>query len=238
MFQELKVLCSGSFIAILRTILADLESATRLTVTATAARSIENTASSIPSRLRRGEVFDLIICFDEAAEMLLHEGLLLASSRVSLAQSVLAVAVKQGRSAPVLGTIDQLRAALLSARLVGYSASASGTYFCAELLPRLGIAEALQGRCQKIEHERVGDVVARGECDLGLQQRSELVPCKGITIATAFPEELQKVTTIAAAIPTGARHPEAALQVIEYLISAQVTDNLLVGGLRPIVHPA
>ena len=236
MLQELKVLCSGSFIAILHTILADLESATHLTVTATAARSSGSTAASIVSRLRRGEAFDLIICFDEAAEMLLQEGLLLASSRVSVAESILAVAVKQGSSVPSLSTIDQLRAALLSAPLVAYSASASGMYFCAELLPRLGIAEALQGRCRQIENERVGDVVARGECDLGLQQKSELVPCKGITIASSFPEELQKVTTLAAAIPTGARHHAAARQAIEYLISAQVIDRLLAGGVRPALR--
>lgn len=238
MYEETKVLCSGSFIDTLRATLADLRSATNVTVAATAARSIGSTADSIPYRLRRGKPFDLVICFDEAAEMLVQEGLLLGASKVAVAEAVLAVAVKQGSTVPALNTVDQLRAALLSARSIGYSASASGIYLHAEILPRLGIAEALQGRCRRVENERVGDVIARGECDLGFQQLSELVPCKGITVANSFPEELQKVTTIAAAVPTAALYPAAARQVIEYLVSSQVTDVLLAGGLRPVVRHA
>lgn len=46
--------------------------------------------------------------------------------------------------------------------------------------------------------ERVGNVVARGDAEIGFQQVSELLPVKGITYVGTIPDALQKVTGFSA----------------------------------------
>jgi len=68
----------------------------------------------------------------------------------------------------------------LRAKSIAYSAQVSGDYLSTELFPRLGIADQVKAKSQRIEHERVGAVVARGEAEIGFQQISELLPIEGI----------------------------------------------------------
>jgi molybdate transport system substrate-binding protein len=68
--------------------------------------------------------------------------------------------------------------ALLQAESIAYSAQASGVYLETDLFP-LSIADQLRGKSRRIERERVGAVVARGEAEIGFQQISELLPIAG-----------------------------------------------------------
>jgi len=45
-------------------------------------------------------------------------------------------------------------------------------------------------KSRKIMSERVGNVVARGDAEIGFQQLSELIPIEGIDIVGPLPAEL------------------------------------------------
>jgi molybdate transport system substrate-binding protein len=47
------------------------------------------------------------------------------------------------------------------------------------LFPRLGIADQMKPKSQRIGRERVGAVVARGDAEIGFQQISELLEIPG-----------------------------------------------------------
>jgi molybdate transport system substrate-binding protein len=178
--------------------------------------SLGNAPTSIPSRLQRGEPLDLVILSGDALDGLIAQGRIVAGSRVDLARSGIGVAVRAGASRPDIGSVDAFKRALLQARSIAHSSSASGVYL-ESLLKQLGIAAELASKIRKVEGEPVGQIVARGEAEIGFQQVSELLPVAGIDYVGPLPAEIQEITIFAAGIPVGAPQPDAARALIEFL---------------------
>jgi molybdate transport system substrate-binding protein len=123
---------------------------------------------------------------------------------------------------------------LLAAKSVAYSDSASGVYVENELFNRLGIADQMKGKSGMIPAEPVGEVVARGEAEIGFQQISELMPVPGIDIVGPLPPEVQKFTVFSGGIATGASEPAAGQALIAFLASPAAAPVLTNSGLVPI----
>lgn len=147
---------------------------------------------------------------EAALQELLREGALLRGSGVPIARSAIGMCVRAGAPRPAISTVDALRQTMLAAKSIAYSNSVSGQYLARELFPRLGIAGQVQGKCRRIDQERVGAVVARGEAEIGFQQISELLPVKGIDYAGPLPAEAQRVTVFAAGIVAKSGNRRAA----------------------------
>src|SRR5205085_7224813 len=127
-----------------------------------------------------------------------------------------------------------VKRALLAARSIAYSDSASGVYLSTELFPRLGIADAIREKSRMIPAEPVGQVVARGEAEIGFQQMSELLPVAGIDVVGELPGELQKVTVFSAGVVATAKEPEAAAALIGFLASPAAEETVVKSGLKPM----
>ena len=195
-------------------------------------------AESIPNRLQRGEAADVVILPDEALNQLIKDGLIVASTRVPLARSEIGMAVRAGAPKPDISSVTALRNALLQAKSVAYSASVSGIYLSTELFPKLGIADQMKSKSLRIERERVGAVVARGEAEIGFQQITELLEIKGIDYVGPLPPEVQRVTLVSAGVPVIAKNPEGARRLIQFFASANVAADLRKVGLQPLVPPS
>ena len=179
--------------------------------------SMGNAPDAIPSRLARGEPADVLIMAAPALDRMIAEGKAVAGSRVDLARSAIAMAVRTGAPKPDIGSVEAFRRALMAAQSIAFSASASGTYLSEELFPRLDPSGAIMAKSKKIMSERVGSVVARGEAEVGFQQLSELLPIEGIDIVGPLPAELQRVTVFSAGLAANAKEPEAAKALIACL---------------------
>src|SRR5438445_4161682 len=234
--DEIRVMTSGAFTAALRELTAQFERATKNKVETTYGASMGNTPDSIPSRLQRGEAADVVILAGQALDDLIALGQVAAGSRVDLARSAIGMAVRAGAPKPDISSVDALKRTLLEAKSIAYSASVSGQYLSTELFPRLGIADRIMGKSKRIEGERVGAVVARGDAEIGFQQISELLPVPGIDYVGPLPPEVQKVTVFSAGIGARAKHPDAARALILFLASPAATPAVRKSGLDPISH--
>jgi len=125
---------------------------------------------SIPSRLDRGEPVDVVIMAGPALDGLIQKGKVVSGSRVDIVRSTIGMVVRAGAPKPDISTVEALKRTLLEARSIAYSASASGTYLSGELFPRLGVADQIKGKTQRIVSERVGAVVARGDAVVGAEE--------------------------------------------------------------------
>ena len=157
-----------------------------------------------------------------------------AGSEIELVRSPIGIAVRAGAPKPDISSVDALTHTLLAARSVAYSDSASGVYVGNELFKRLGIADQMKGKSRMIPAEPVGEIVARGEAEIGFQQISELKPVSGIEIVGPLPAEVQKITVFSAGIATGAREPAAGQSLIAFLASSAAAPVLINSGLVPI----
>jgi molybdate transport system substrate-binding protein len=231
--DEIKVVTSGGFTAAYLELVPEYESATHNKLVTEFGPSMGTTHNAIPIRLERGEEIDVVIMAAPALADLIKQGKVRADSRVDLVRSYIGMAVKAGAPKPDISTVDALKRALLAAKSIAYSDSASGVYLSTELFPKLGIADQIMSKARKIEADPVGGVVATGEFEIGFQQISELRPVKGIDIVGPLPPEAQRVTLFSAGIPTTAKHPEAARALIQWLASPAAYAAIRKSGLEP-----
>ncbi len=231
---ELRVVTSGGFSSAYRRLLPDFESGSGIRVTTEYGASTGGAPDSIPERLSRGERFDVVILSRPSLDQLSARGYVLADSASDLVRSRIGMAVRDGADVPDIGTAEKFTAVLLAAESIGYSASVSGTYLSKDLLPRLGIWDQLEPKSTRIVSERVAEVVARGEVEIGFQQVSEILSVEGATLVAPIPEEYQLVTTFSAAITTGAKNPDGARRLIEFLSALEVADVIAATGLDPV----
>ena len=231
---EIQVMTSGAFTAAFRELAPEYEHATHVKIVTKYGASMGDAPDSIPSRLRRGEPVDVVILAGPALDELIQQGRVMAGSRVDLVRSSIGMAVRAGAPKPDISTVEALKRALLNAKSIAYSESASGVYLSKELFPRLGIAEQIKNKCQRIQGEPVGAVVARGGAELGFQQFSELIPVAGIDIVGPLPAEVQRVTVFSAGIAASAKKPDGARALIQFLASATAVPTIEKTGLEPI----
>jgi molybdate transport system substrate-binding protein len=143
--------------------------------------------------------------------------------------------VRSGAPKLDISSVEALRRALLAAKSIAYSDSASGVYVSTELFSRLGIADQVAGKSRMIPAEPVGAVVARGEAEIGFQQMSELKPIPGIELVGMLPSVLQKMTIFSAGVVVGAKEPDAARALIAYLASPAAVAAISESGMEPVV---
>ena len=225
---------SGAFTPAYLAVVPEFERATRHKLVTAFGASMGNAPNSIPSRLQRGEPVDVVILASSALDELIRQGKVVASSRVDLVRSRIGMAVRAGAPKPDIGSVDALRRALLRAKSIAYSASASGVYLSTELFPRLGIADEIQGKSKSIEGEGVGAVIARGDAEIGFQQISELLSVRGIDYVGPLPDGAQRVTVFSAGVAAAAQRPDAARALIGFLASPAVAAAITRSGLEPM----
>jgi molybdate transport system substrate-binding protein len=231
---EIKVVTSGAFTAAYLQLAPEYERTTHNKLDTGFGPSMGTTHNAIPMRLARGEVIDVVILAAPALDELIKQGKVVASSRVDLVESRMALAVKAGAPHPDISTVDALKRTLLAAKSIAYSDSASGVYLSTVLFPKLGIADQIKGKSKKIEADPVGGVVATGEFEIGFQQISELRPVKGIDIVGPLPPGAQRVTVFSAGIPVTSKQPDAAKALIQFLASPARLPVIEKTGLEPV----
>ncbi len=186
---------------------------------------------AIPVRIQNGEPVDVLIMLAPALDALVKQSKFTPAMRVDVAQSGVGVGVRKGAPKPDVSSADALRRALLEARSIGYSEGGSGVYVSKELLGRLGIADQVADKLRKITGELVGEAIARGEVEIGIQQISELRAVPGVEYAGPLPGGLQNTSVIAAAVSTGAKEPEAAGEFVAFLASSAASPAFTGSGL-------
>jgi len=234
MSNEFLVMTSGAFTAAYKALIPQLEQLTGKTIV-TVTTSIGTGDTSIPNRLKRGEVADLVIVADGVVRQFIADGYVLGEGATIIARSMMGFAVRAGAPDPKIRTADDLRKALLAATGIGYSASESGKYYTTEMVQRLGIADQVLPKSRLVGGgERVGTVIARGELDFGFQQMSELLPVPGIAHVTPLPPELQKVSNFTAGVGRNSPDPALALKAIAFLASKAAHPAIAASGLEPV----
>jgi molybdate transport system substrate-binding protein len=233
--DEIRVMTSGSFTAAYLELTPQCELATKDTFV-TVTTSIGTGLAFIPSRLQRGEPADVVIVDDATLLQMIKDGLVMADSRIELARSSIGMAVRAGAPKPDISSVEALKTTLLQAKSIAYSASVSGRYLTTELFQRLGIADQVMGKSRRIEGERVGAVVARGEAEIGFQQISELLPVPGIDFVGPLPPEVQRTSVFSGGVAAHSTNATAARALIRCLASPEAAGAVSKSGLEPVAQ--
>jgi len=231
---SLKVMISGGFRAAYEELVPKFELKTGFTIVTAYGGSMGNAPNAIPNRLESGESADLVILASSALEELVKKHKVIPGTRVDLAQSIIAMAVRAGAPKPDISTLEGLKRTLLAARSIAYSDSTSGVYLSTELFRRLGITDAIRSKCMRINVGMVGTVIARGDAEIGFQQLSELLPIAGIDIVGPIPSEAQKMTVYSGGVAVHSKQPAVAKQLLQFLASPEAAATIKKSGMQPV----
>jgi molybdate transport system substrate-binding protein len=225
---EIKVILSAAFKEAYLELVPRFERASGHKVTSLWCPSVQ-----MMSRLKGGEIVDMMIMSAAALDEVIAAGLVAPSDRYDLATCGVAVAVRAGAPRPDVSSGEAVKRAVLAARSVVYSTGPSGAYL-ARLFERMGIADAIRSKVKQVQGEPAGGVVARGEAEIGFQQMSELLPVAGIDIVGPLPADIQEITTFSAGIHVRSPQPAAARALGRFFKSAEAAPVIRQKGMEPL----
>jgi len=225
---EVRVLTVGSTQVAAKAIAADFEKQTRNQVTFTIRPPFD-----IDKELA-AKTFDAIILSVPAMDNHDEAGDLAPMSRVALARVGVGVVVKEGGPVPDVSTPEKLKAAVLTARSLTYTDPATPNtsgVIAGAALAKLGILDEVKGKTRHAALAVGGELVAKGEVELGFFNLSEIP--KGVTVAGALPAPLQGYTVYEAAVLSKGSTAEAVTAFLRYLASAAAAAHWSGAKLEP-----
>lgn len=191
---------------------------------------------TLRKKVEAGEGADLLILSLPALEELARDGRVQPGSIGELGRVGVGIAVREGARCPVVATPADLAQALLGAATISYGDPAhgdsSGVHFD-EVLERLGIKAQLAARTLLAPSGiAVAELVRQGKAELGATQASVIAASPGIVLAGLLPPQLQRVTTYAYAIASGAASAAAAARMAAFLATPGARSVLDAAGIR------
>jgi molybdate transport system substrate-binding protein len=231
---EVKVLASTAMAAVIEEMAPQFERETghKLAV------AIANSAT-VMKRIGGGEAADVVILTDTGVDLLIKQGKVVSGSRVDIARSSVGVAVRKGVPKPDISTPEALKRTLLAAKSVAYSdpagGGASGVHFV-KVLEHLGIAAEVKAKAKLNPSGTgilVGDIVARGDAEIGVQQIPELVAVSGVDVIGPLPGDLKSVMLLSAGILANSKESEAGKALIRFFTTPASLSVIKAKGLEP-----
>jgi molybdate transport system substrate-binding protein len=224
---EIKVLSTVAVKAVLEELAPRFERETGHTLAITF-----GVANTMKRQIDAGETFDLAIMTAPVADALIADGKLVAATRTDMARGGIGIGVRTGAAKPDIGSVEALKAALLAARSVAYSKEGwSGLYF-AGLLERLGIAEVVKPKT-RYGGANVGEMIAAGEAQLGVQLINELMAVPGVEVVGPLPAEVQNHVILTGGVGAQARDRAAAEAFLRFLTAPTAAPLIRSKGLEP-----
>jgi molybdate transport system substrate-binding protein len=180
------------------------------------------------------KTFDAVILSVPAMDNHDEAGDLAPMSRVALARVGVGVVVKEGGPVPDVSTPEKLKAAVLAARSLTHTDPAipntSGA-IAGAALAKLGILDEVKGKTRHATLAVAGELVAKGEVELGFFNLSEIP--KGVIVAGALPGPLQGYTVYEAAVLSKGGRDQAVAAFVKYLASAPAAAYWSEAKLEP-----
>ena len=222
----IKVLCTIGMRAVLDEVAPAFAQANGIAVV-----RVYDSSVALMKRIAEGENGDVAVFTASAIDDLIRDGKV--SARTDLARSFVGIAVASGARKPDISTPEKFKQAMLAAKSIARSKTgASGLYF-ASLIERLGLGEALAPK-MVVQDGIVGNIAARGEAEIAVQQISELMQADGVDIVGPLPDALQSVTVFSAGVFAASTMASAAKTFVAHLASPAVAPVIRQKGMEPV----
>ena len=225
---EIKVMASVAFKEPYLEMLPEFERTTGHKVITTWLPTVE-----IMERMKANEAVDLLAISSANIDQLIQAGKVVSGSRVDYVKSGIGVGIRKGTPRPDLSSGESFKKALLSSRAIAYSTGPSGVYI-AKLFEKMGITDAIKDKLKVVQGVPAGEVVLRGDADIGLQQIPEILSVQGIEYVGPLPADIQSITTFSFGIPVNGNNTQAVKEWIQFLKLPSGVSSIKRHGLDPI----
>ena len=197
---------------------------------------IYSTIAELKKRIEAGETADIMVLSRPALNDLQTQGKVSEGSIANVGSSYVAIGIRAGAPKPDISTAEKLKDALLATKSISYAdpakGGASGVYF-AKVIDRLGIADQMKPKTVLVPGAQAGELVAKGEVEMGVAQASEIAAVPGAQVVGPLPGDLNSAIVFAVGIGSASKDPAAAKSLIELLTGPTGAAVLKSKGMDP-----
>jgi molybdate transport system substrate-binding protein len=184
------------------------------------------------AEIEAGAAFDVALLPRSAIDQLARSGKVRPGTAIDVVRSLVGFMVRTGASVPEIGTVDAFKTLLRQAKSISYSKGPSGEYV-AGLLARLGLEAEMKAKTVFAIGRPVGEVVASGEAEIGMQQIIENQPVKGAHLVGPLPAELGNFVAYTAGFAATAGDDSAARAFVKFLAAPEAIRIIREKGMEP-----
>ena len=185
----------------------------------------------LKKEIEEGAAFDIVLLPRWAVDQLVQTGRI-AGTQIDVVRSIVGLMVRAGMPKPAIDTVNAFKNVLRQAKSISYSKGPSGKYV-AELLERLGLAAEMKDKTVFAVGRPVGEVIANGEAEVGMQQIIEITPVRGAELVGPLPSELENFVLYAAGFAPAIAHNAAARAFVAFLKSPEAVRIIRAKGMEP-----
>lgn len=188
--------------------------------------------SAAVDMVRKGMAADVVIATPEGIDSLTQEGKLDPGAK-AVSRMIMGLAVGLNDPKPDISTVDGFKQALLETKSLIHADPATGSPSAAhfiKVVAKLGITDEVK-RKTTTRAGVVAHAVASGECAMAVQQLAELKLVPGVHVLGPFPDALQNIIPLSAAVHSGSPSKQAAATLIELLASPKTKPTVEKAGL-------
>jgi molybdate transport system substrate-binding protein len=232
--SALQLLCAGAMHGVI-----DALEGTFVSIVGKPVEASFTSSGGVKARVMAGERADVVISTAAAIDELARHGKV--SSATALARSPIGVAVRAGAVRPDIGSVEAFKHALIAAKSIAIADPATGSpsgNYLAGLFERMSLTASLRDKIRYVGSGTggvvvVGEIVARGDAEMAIQQMPELVGIAGLDVVGELPAELQQVTVFSAAVVPTTVEDVAARRLIACLTSPRAAAAIRAKGMQP-----
>jgi molybdate transport system substrate-binding protein len=182
--------------------------------------------------IEAGAVFDIALLPRSAIDELVQAGKIAAGTVTDIVRSLVGLMVRTGAAEPDISSVEAFKSVLRQAKAISYSKGPSGLYVAA-LLERLGLASEMKDKTVFAIGRPVGEVIAGGEAEIGMQQIIENQPVQGAHLVGPLPAELTNYVMYSAGFAPGSVGGAAARAFVKFLASPEAVGIIRAKGMEP-----
>lgn len=224
---EIVLLASNGIRPVLDEVLPQFEQSTKHRVLAR-----YDVAAELRRQIEAGQAFDLAILTAGQLDAVMKSGFIVSGTRMALAQTPMAIAIRAGAGRPDIRTTAALVRTLQDATTITYAREGAGGVYFTQLQQKLGLAENLKTKLRPVgTGADASAAVARGDAQLGVLPLSEILPVKGVEVLGPFPADVQDPMVMVAGISAAAKQRAAATALVTFLNSPEVRPVLKKKGM-------
>jgi molybdate transport system substrate-binding protein len=193
-----------------------------------------NVAAELRRKIEGGQTFDVAILTAGQLDAVMKSGFIVSDTRVALAQTPMAIAIRAGAGRPDIGATSALVRALQDATSITFAREGAGGVYLTQLLKKLGLSERMAPKLRPVSTGAdASAAVARGDAQFGVLPLSEILPVKGVEVLGPFPADVQDPMVMVAGISAAAKQRAASTALVTYLNSPAVHTVLRKKGMEP-----
>lgn len=186
----------------------------------------------LKKEIEEGAAFDMALMPRSELDALAGSGFIVPGSQIDIVRSIVGFIVRVGAPVPDISTVEAFKNVLRRAKSISHSEGPSGLYVAA-LLERIGLAAEMKEKTVLAIGRPVGEVVAGGEAEVGMQQIIENQPVQGAHLVGPLPPELGNFVAYSAGFAVKVAGHAAARALVAFLKSPESERIIREKGMEP-----